>query len=143
MIRFSDNDLGYLAWLGANPDGFVLNVNPSPDPRCVVLHRASCPAISNATHAPGAYTGRNHRKICASTEAELKLAAKDEGRCDGTFSMRCCLCRPMSNGSEDGVGRLRHYTEEAVTKTTGSVSVTVDALVLAATRSSTTVSQLD
>ena len=94
MIRFSDNDLGYLTWLAANPDGFVLNVSSSPGPQCVVLHRASCAAISNATHAPVAYTGRNHRKICASTEAELKLAAKAEGRGDGSFSKRCGLCRP-------------------------------------------------
>ena len=96
MIRFSDDDLGYLAWIAAHPDGFVLNVRCSPDPECVVLHRASCTSISNGTHEPRAYTGRNHRKICATGEAELTLAAKDQGRRDGTFSKRCGLCRPLT-----------------------------------------------
>ena len=94
MIRFKDDDLGYLAWIAAHPNGFVLNVRFPPDFYCVVLHRASCTSISNGTSAPGAYTGRNQRKICAASEAELKLAAKCEGRCDGTFWKRCGLCWP-------------------------------------------------
>ena len=95
MIRFSNDDLGYLAWVGAHPDGFVLNVRRVPDrDRVAVLHRASCKSISNETYAPGAYTGRGYRKVCAITEAELNLAAKSEGRSDGTFSKRCGLCCP-------------------------------------------------
>ncbi len=94
MIRFSDDDVSYLAWVAAHPDGFVLNVRHTPDRNYVVLHRASCKSISNDTHAPNAYTGRGYRKICATSVAELKLAAKSEGRSDGTFSKRCGLCRP-------------------------------------------------
>jgi hypothetical protein len=60
----------------------------------VVLHRANCKSISNATHAPDAFTGRSYRKICGVDETELKLAAQSEGRRDGTFSKRCALCRP-------------------------------------------------
>jgi hypothetical protein len=104
MIRFSDDDLGYLAWIAAHPDGFVLNVNCLPDPHRVVLHRANCTSISNDTHAPGAYTGRNHRKICATGEAELKSAAKDEGQRD-VFWKRCGLCRPVTFWR---VGRRTH-----------------------------------
>jgi hypothetical protein len=105
MIHFSDDDLGYLAWIAAYPDGFVLNVSCLPDPHRVVLHRANCTSISNDPHAPKAYTGRNHRKICATSEAELKFAAKDEGRRDGTFSKRCGLCRPVTASR---VGRRTH-----------------------------------
>jgi hypothetical protein len=86
MIRFNDDDASYLAWIVTHPDGFVLNVRTSPDPRYVILHRAGCKTISNETHAPGAHTGRGYRKICAPTEAELAVAAKNEGRSDGTFS---------------------------------------------------------
>lgn len=93
MIPFSD-DVSYLAWTAAHPDGFVLNVRRSPDPDYVILHRASCGSISNDKQAPGAFTARAYRKVCAITEAELKLAAKDEGRSDGSFSKRCGLCRP-------------------------------------------------
>jgi hypothetical protein len=92
LIRFSDDDASYLAWVAAHPDGFVLNVRRSADPRYVVLHRAGCKTISNEPHSPGAYTGRGYRKICTLTEAELKPAAKSEGRSDGTFSKRCGFC---------------------------------------------------
>ena len=111
MIRFSDDDLGYLAWIAAHPDGFVLNVTCLPDPHRVVLHRANCASISNDTHAPRAYTGGDHRKICATSEAELKFAAKDEGRRDGTFSKRCGLCCPMTLwrvGQRTHVETMRH-----------------------------------
>src|SRR5271166_4075951 len=97
MIRFSGDDLGYLAWIAAHPDGFVLNVSCPPDPHCVVLHRANCKSISNCTHEPNAFTGRKHHKICASSEAELKFAAEGEGRLDRTFSKRCGLCGPWTS----------------------------------------------
>ena len=74
MIRFSDDDLGYLAWIAAHPDGFVLNVRCPPDSHCVVLHRANCTSISNDTYEPNAFTGRKHHKICTTSEAELKLS---------------------------------------------------------------------
>jgi hypothetical protein len=94
MIRFNGDDLSYLAWTAAHRDGFVLNVQRSPDPDYVVLHRASCGSISNDKQAPGAFTGRGYRKICATSVAELQVAAKSEGRSDGTFSKRCRLCSP-------------------------------------------------
>ena len=111
MIHFSDDDLGYLAWIAAHPDGFVLNVSCPPDPHRVVLHRANCTSISNDTQAPRAYTGRNHRKICATSEAELKIAAKDEGLRDGTFWRHCDLCRAVTFrrvGRRTQVETMRH-----------------------------------
>jgi hypothetical protein len=95
MIEFIDDDLSYLAWVAAHPDGYVLNVRRSPDPDYVILHRANCWSISNETHAPGAYTKRGYRKICANSEGMLQPAAKHEGRSDGTFSKRCRHCLPM------------------------------------------------
>ncbi|WP_156928966.1 hypothetical protein [Bradyrhizobium sp. th.b2] len=94
MIRFSNDDLSYLAWMAAHPDGFVLNVRCVADPDYVVLHRASCGSISTDKQAPAAFTGRGYEKICAVSVAELELAAKREGRNDGSFSKRCGLCRP-------------------------------------------------
>ncbi len=94
MIEFLDDDEGYLAWIAANPNGFVLNVRRMADPDYVVLHRANCGSISTDKREPGAYTTRDYRKICAASVAELQRAAKREGRSDGSFSKRCGLCRP-------------------------------------------------
>ena len=94
MIRFSNDDLNYLAWTAANPYGFVLNVRRVADPDYVILHRASCGSISTDKQAPEAFTGRGYEKICAASVTELQLAAKREGRSDGSFSKRCGLCQP-------------------------------------------------
>lgn len=94
MIEFLDDDEGYLSWIAKNPDGLVLNVRRMADPDYVVLHRASCRSISTDKHESGAYTARGYRKICADSVTELQLAAKREGRADGSFSKRCGLCQP-------------------------------------------------
>ena len=94
MIDFIDDDESYLSWITANPNGYVLNVRRVADPDYVVLHRANCGSISTDKHEPGAYAARGYRKICAASVTELQLAAKREGRADGSFSKRCGLCRP-------------------------------------------------
>ncbi len=94
LIEFLDDDEGYFSWIASNRDGLVLNVRRVADPGYVILHRASCGNISTDKREPGAYTTRQYRKVCADNEAELQLAAKREGRSDGSFSKRCGLCRP-------------------------------------------------
>jgi len=94
MIEFRDDDAGYFDSISANPGGFVLNLRRRIDPKYVVLHRAGCASISDQGRAPGAYTARGYRKVCARDLAELALAAKREGRRDGSFSKRCSRCVP-------------------------------------------------
>jgi hypothetical protein len=93
MIEFCNDDEGYLAWIGMNPTGFVLNVRRTPNPGYVVLHRASCHSISNGARESGAYTARSYRKICALSVAELRFGARQEGRSDGSFSNQCSHCQ--------------------------------------------------
>jgi hypothetical protein len=94
MVRFCSDDLGYLAWTAAHPDGFVLNVRRIADPEYVVLHKATCDSISNDRQAPEAFTGRAYRKVCADSIQELRDAAQREGRPDRSFSKRCGFCNP-------------------------------------------------
>ena len=94
MIQFDNDEQGYFAWLSGHPNGFVLNVRDRYDPNYVVLHRASCGAISSLKVADGAYTERGFKKWCADTIESLRNAAKREGRTDGSFSQRCGRCRP-------------------------------------------------
>jgi hypothetical protein len=43
---FKDDDDGYLAWLRAHPDGFVLYTYRNPRPNYLRLHTASCRNIT-------------------------------------------------------------------------------------------------
>ncbi|BAL89047.1 hypothetical protein AMIS_38270 [Actinoplanes missouriensis 431] len=36
---------GYLAWLAANPDGYVFNSDPNWNPHSLTSYRAGCPFI--------------------------------------------------------------------------------------------------
>ncbi len=94
MIEFSGDDVSYIFWVKAYPQGFVMNVRMSPDPHYVVLHRANCRSISDDRRVPGAYTARHYRKLCSLSLSNLSNAAKREGRPDGSFSKRCALCKP-------------------------------------------------
>lgn len=81
-----------------HPQGFVLNTRARPDPNYMVLHAATCASISSSAAAPGAYTSRGYRKICAETTAEISEWVRNNGRPDGTFSKICgrCLRQPDS-----------------------------------------------
>src|SRR5437879_3046673 len=58
------NDHEYQRWLADNPNGFVLNTTRTHSPGYMVLHRASCPHISVASHEsePGASPSDNTAK---------------------------------------------------------------------------------
>jgi hypothetical protein len=113
-IRFNDDDLGYLAWIAAHPEGFVLNVRCPPDDHWVVLHRANCKSISNNSYEPNALTGRKHHKICASNEADVNLLPKVKGGAMArAFFRRCSLCRPWTWETLDNGHASSHSEIEA------------------------------
>ena len=90
---FADDDQSYLAWIAANPSGFVLNVRTHDDPDYIVAHRARCGTITS-TRSPNAYTGRGYRKVCGATLADLSTWSASHGRPDGSFSKLCGRCNP-------------------------------------------------
>lgn len=114
MIRCCDDDLSYLAWTAAHPDGFILNVRRLADPDYVILHRAGCNSISNDTQAPGAFTGRSYRKICAASVAELHsplnarggVAARFRGDAVSAAHVRFWHIPAVSPTANDGRIRL-------------------------------------
>jgi hypothetical protein len=54
--RFIDDDGGYLRWLAAHHDGFVLNTERAPKPSYLVLHRACCPKITRLQRGASRWT---------------------------------------------------------------------------------------
>ena len=96
---FRDDDAGYLAWLEAHPNGFVLNVARSPRPNYLILHAASCRTIRGRPPRGGPWTGP-YVKVCSSDV--LQIAAWT-GREVGASPTRCGICsgRERSSGTRE------------------------------------------
>ncbi|MGH3928319.1 MAG: hypothetical protein ACRDTT_36570 [Pseudonocardiaceae bacterium] len=84
---FVDDDTGYLQWLTAHPDGFVLNADRNPTPAYLVLHRASCHTISGTPARGSRWTG-DCIKICG-MQHELEEFARANV---GGEARACGLC---------------------------------------------------
>ena len=73
MMTFMDDDAGYLAWLEANPQGFVLNTHRNAQPNYLRLHTSTCQRI-HGTPANGAHWTSTYVKRCG-TRPELEAFA--------------------------------------------------------------------
>jgi hypothetical protein len=73
MVPFKDNDEGYLAWLSAHPDGFVVNTYRRPKPSYLRLHAAACRMINGTPTNGRRWTGE-YIKFC-DTRGELETWA--------------------------------------------------------------------
>ena len=69
MILIINDDDAYLAWLEANPDGFVVNVENPPRPGTLRLHRSGCRHISTPERSNWTTTG--YMKVCSNIVSEL------------------------------------------------------------------------
>jgi hypothetical protein len=67
IVAFIDDDRGYLTWITSHPNGYVLNANRQPERSYLVLHRATCPSISDGNQR---WTS-DYAKICSSTSLSL------------------------------------------------------------------------
>ncbi len=48
---FRDDDAGYLAWLAAHRDGYVINIERSYSATAARMHHAGCWTINGPVHA--------------------------------------------------------------------------------------------
>jgi hypothetical protein len=101
--EFRDDDAGYLAWLTAQPDGYVINIARSHNPIDARVHHAGCPTISgqNSGRGTGPYV-----KVCAEHLAELEQWERDQvgraiRRCGTCHSARDAV-RPTSTTPTEG-----------------------------------------
>lgn len=87
-VEFHQDDSGYLAWLRANPTGYVVNCGAEPRADYVVLHRAACHTISGEP-TRGEHWTWDYMKVCAELEVELGLWARSRV---GVLPARCGVC---------------------------------------------------
>ncbi|MGN9890413.1 hypothetical protein [Micromonospora sp. L31] len=95
MRRFVDDDAGYLDWLAAHPDGFVINTLRKPGPAYLVLHRANCSAIGGLPTYGRQWTAA-YAKICGDRD-ELEAFARQGLGGEATLCGRC-LDRTVTPG---------------------------------------------
>lgn len=90
MKLFEDDDAAYIRWVKDHPIGYVLNTTRPALPNFLILHLASCPAISGDLGL-GNYWTADSIKACADEREELEDWAQHEigGRVND-----CILCRP-------------------------------------------------
>jgi len=88
LEHFVDDDGGYLAWLQADPSGFVINGYRNPRPGYLLLHRSDCQRI-NGTPANGRSWTKSYRKVCGKRSELETWARQDVGgepqECDACF----------------------------------------------------------
>ncbi|WP_205878802.1 hypothetical protein [Mycobacterium camsae] len=96
LTEFRDDDAGYLAWLAAHPEGYVINIARSHNATQARMHHAGCQTISGQSPGGSTWTGP-YVKVCAEHVADLKQWAIEMA---GRPISPCGTCRPISAGVE-------------------------------------------
>lgn len=68
---FRDDDQGYVTWIAAWPNGFVLNCERKPRSAYVVLHRANCRSISALQPGMETFT-KEYIKVCSTDRHRIR-----------------------------------------------------------------------
>jgi hypothetical protein len=87
MVCFVDDDRGYLDWLAAHPDEFVINTDRQPNPNYLRLHTATCRTI-NRMPTNGRRWTAEYIKVCGQRD-ELEAWARTAV---GGQVQPCALC---------------------------------------------------
>jgi hypothetical protein len=90
MRRFVNDDAGYIAWLAAHPDGFVLNTYAHVTSAYLIMHRTACRTI-NRPLAHGKSWTYPYGKTCSDDRQEIETWALRE---TGKPVKPCAHCLP-------------------------------------------------
>jgi hypothetical protein len=89
--EFRDDDAGYLAWLSAHPDGYVINIGRSHGRNAARVHQAGCRTISGQSALGDVWTAGQYVKVCAEHLAELEMWEINKVE---EPIRRCGICHP-------------------------------------------------
>jgi hypothetical protein len=90
-VEFRNDDAGYINWINAHVDGFVVNTTPGHSRTYLKLHRASCKFVSVLQSGYSTWTAGQYIKVCSNDRSTLESWARDE--VGGQLQDRC-YCRP-------------------------------------------------
>ncbi len=69
VVQFLNDDKGYVSWLAAHQDGYVVNCHAQPDSTYLMLHRANCSWINPPRFKN--WTTVGYMKVCGLSVSEL------------------------------------------------------------------------
>jgi hypothetical protein len=90
MEQFRDDDRGYLRWVAAHPDGYVLNIRRTLSISDARLHSATWPTITGQPARGRTWTGP-YIKVCGGSAHDLDEWALAQA---GARPRRCGTCQP-------------------------------------------------
>ena len=111
LIQFIDDDSGYLNWLAANPNGFVVNSERTPKSGYLILHRVSCSHINSSDRKNWTTTG--YAKTCSLDQSAL--AAWASAITSGVLDA-CHFCKPTDRTDVDSKSDARTDHPTALAK---------------------------
>ncbi len=88
MQTFVDDDEGYVAWLHAHPEGYVVNADRPPNASYLRLHRSTCSTINNL-HGSGRAWTVTSTKACGDRDELERWAINTAG--GGVVPCPTCL----------------------------------------------------
>jgi len=91
VTEFRDDDRGYLAWTGAHPHGYVLNIQRTLNPSDARIHRASCYTINGQPARGKTWTEGTYIKVCSVSAPDRLAWARTHA---SSQIPRCGACRP-------------------------------------------------
>ncbi len=78
MHTFVDDDEGYVAWLRAHPDGYVVNADRPPIASYLRLHHSTCRTVNELPRNGRAWTVTS-TKICGQRDELERWAERTVG----------------------------------------------------------------
>jgi hypothetical protein len=103
-VKLPDDDAAYVAWIAANPAGFVINIQQGLNASDARLHLAGCRTISHENPRRGPWIG-TYIKVCSVDLDALDRWAVEHARGDVAACRICHPGRPSigrKGGTEDG-----------------------------------------
>lgn len=91
LYQFTKNDDDYFRWLNSHQDGYVLNTTRVGSGSYLVLHKSTCPSISEygENAQKGGFTEREYIKICADNLDLIKSWVRQLGKPASAISQEC------------------------------------------------------
>jgi hypothetical protein len=97
VINFTNDDSGYLKWVGIHPSAYVVNSRMELDSTYLILHRANCKRITSypkMLENPGGFTERSYSKYCSVSRPELTRFLARKTKSQNPFTKCCRTCNP-------------------------------------------------